>query len=127
VIAAALDGTELSLTRKGIRRDLIHVDDVVDGVLRVLDLGEPVYGQVFNLGTGQDHDNHEVVAAVRRVTGRPIAARAGAHPGMPPDTERWVADTTRARELLGWRPRLALDEGLAGTIAWWRNHVGAPA
>lgn len=125
-IAAALDGSALPLTPRGIRRDLIHVDDVVDGVLRVLDRGADTYGQVFNLGTGIDHDNHDVVAAVERAVGRPIALRNDEHPGRPPDTERWVADATQARDVLDWRPRYTLDEGLAHTVVWRRARSGAP-
>jgi nucleoside-diphosphate-sugar epimerase len=116
-IRAALDGTPLPLTAHGVRRDLVHVDDVVDGVIRVLDARERVFGGVFNLGSGTDLDNHEIVAAVGRAVGRPIAVVVGAHEGRPPDTPRWIADATRAQTVLGWSAR-SFEAGLVDAAAW---------
>ncbi len=116
-IRAALDGTPLAVTSRGIRRDLVHVDDVVDGVLRVLDARERVFGDVFNLGSGTDLDNHEIVATVGRAIGRPIAVLEGAHDGRPPDTHCWVADTTHARTALGWSAR-SFEAGLVDAAEW---------
>ena len=119
-IAAAFDRTELPLTAPGYRRDLVHVDDVVEACL--LAATRPIApGDVINLGTGAQWTNEETVAAVAHACGRPIATRPGAYPAHASDTACWVADTAKAERLLGWRARLPLLEGLRRTVAWWRH------
>ena len=70
-------------------------------------------GQVLNVGTGRQVANEELVAEVERVTGRPVATVAGAHPGRRWDTASWVCDPSLARTLLGWEAKVDLADGLA--------------
>ena len=74
-------------------------------------------GAVLNIGTGVQTGTEELVAVAERVTGRPIATAAGAHPGRAWDTADWVCDPAAARRLLGWKPTVDLAEGLARTWA----------
>lgn len=98
------------------RRDLIHVDDVVEGCLRAA-THPAAPGETFNLGTGREWSTGEVVAVAEAVTGRTATVVEGAFPARPPDTAHWVADTTHIQAVLGWRPSITLAEGLARTIA----------
>ena len=98
-------------------RDYIHVVDLADAHVRALDYlaggGETT---VFNLGTGTGASVAEVIDAARRITGRPIEMRpAPRRDGDPPAV--W-ADASRAREQLGWRAELGLDEMLASAWHW---------
>ena len=126
-IRAALLDSVLPLTGPGIRRDLIHVDDVVAGILAVLDARRRVFGVVLNLGSGADLDNHEIVDAVSCAVGRKIRITENDHHRRPPDTSRWVADIGRAAELLGWAPRRSLQDGLASTTAYWAERLAEAA
>jgi nucleoside-diphosphate-sugar epimerase len=122
-IAAARRGTELPLTVPGFRRDLVHVDDVVEACVRAVER-ELAPGEVINVGTGTQSANEEVVDAVGRACGRPVRTRPGAYAPRASDTSCWVADTTHAAHVLGWRARRSLDEGLRDTVAWWDREHG---
>jgi len=118
VLAAARTGRPLPLTRPGLRRDWVWVGDVVDACLRAAGRDGLEPGAVYNIGTGVQTTNEELVAVAARVTGRPVAVDAGAHPGRGWDTADWVCDPSAARADLGWRPRVDLAEGLARC---WRD------
>ncbi len=80
----------------------------------------------FNLGNGQGHSVNEVIAAARRVTGRPIAVQD--EPARAGDPPVLVADATRARQTLGWKPLYPdLDSILAHAWQWERRQQVATA
>jgi UDP-glucose 4-epimerase len=113
VLRAARTGEVLPVTAPGMRRDWVHVDDVVEACVRAgLDDDLPA-GQVLNIGTGRQVANEELVATVERVSGRTVRVGRGAHPGCPWDTSSWVCDPSRARQLLGWEAEITLEDGLA--------------
>jgi nucleoside-diphosphate-sugar epimerase len=109
---AARTGTALPLTPPGRRRDWVFVDDVVEACVRAATADHLANGQVLNVGTGRQTANEELVAAVERVTGLPVHVEPGAHPGRSWDTASWVCDPSRARRLLGWEPKVDLEDGL---------------
>ncbi|WP_030442660.1 NAD-dependent epimerase/dehydratase family protein [Actinoplanes subtropicus] len=113
VLAAAHAGTTLALTGPGLRRDWVWVGDVVDACVRAAGRDDLAPGAVYNIGTGVQTANEELVATAERVTGQRIATRAGAHPGRGWDTSDWVCDPAAARADLDWKPRVDLAEGLA--------------
>jgi UDP-glucuronate 4-epimerase len=95
-------------------RDFTFVDDIVDGILSA-GATERVDG-AFNLGGGTPAPLTEVLRILGEIAGHPIETRTGeAPPGDPRTT--W-ADTRRARELLGFRPRVSLADGLRRQWDW---------
>lgn len=117
-IRAALDGLEMPLTSSVYRRDLVFVEDVVEACLMAAERDLPP-GEVFNIATGREWSNEEVVAIVESVSGRPIRTRVGEFPARENDNAHWVADIAKAGRLLGWTPRHTLAAGLEKAIAWW--------
>ncbi len=104
-------------------RDYIHVSDLADAHVQVLHaLLNGAESTALNLGTGRGWSVRELVAAVRQVTGRDFAVQAGARrPGDPPVL---VADASRARHELSWRPRYP-DLITKVKHAWaWRQGQG---
>jgi len=102
-------------------RDYIHVEDLVDAHMLALEhLLAGRGSDAFNLGNGNGFSVNEVIASAERVTGRPIPVtyverRAG-------DPPRLVADATRAKTVLGWRPtRADLDTIVADAWRWERK------
>jgi UDP-arabinose 4-epimerase len=108
-------------------RDYIHVTDLADAhvlALQHLLAGKPSIA--LNLGTGTGYSVREVIAAAERVTGRTVPRRES--PRRAGDPAVLVADARRAREVLGWTPRLSgLDDILASAWAWHRVRNTQPA
>jgi len=101
-------------------RDYVHVADLADAHLRVLD-GLEQGSVAFNLGTGHGHSVLEVVRAVERVSGRGVPFRmVGRRAGDPPVL---VASSARITAATGWRPRFtALDDIVATALRWREAH-----
>ncbi len=104
-------------------RDYIHVEDLCEAhllALRSLLAGNG--SACFNLGNGNGASVHEVIEAVRRVTGHPVPVVVGERrAGDPPAL---VADSRSARQVLGWSPRhAALDTIIEHAWAWERRHA----
>jgi nucleoside-diphosphate-sugar epimerase len=112
-IRAARTGEVLPLTAPGMRRDWIHVDDVVEACIRAATADFLPQGQVLNVGTGRQVANEELIAILERVSGRRIHLAPGAHPGRGWDTASWVCDPSLAADLLGWEAKVSLEDGLA--------------
>ncbi len=105
-------------------RDFVHVDDVAEAYLQALDAREEAAAhggcRVYNVGA-TPASMREVVAAVERLTGRPVPVRR--RPALP-ESPRLVSDCSRIGRELGWRPeRSALDRLV--TDAWAAAGAGA--
>lgn len=97
------------------RRDLTHVDDVAAANLAALDPQLPA-GTVCNIAGGSQTTLNELLARVEAATGRSVPIEA--HPEQAGDVRRTGADTSQAQRLLGWRPTVDLDAGIAEQIAY---------
>jgi nucleoside-diphosphate-sugar epimerase len=117
VIAGALAGSALLLSRPEIARDWIHVDDLVDLYLEAASRAESLGGGVFNAGTGRSTDLGEIVRIILGLTGGHAEARWGVFPVAEHDAYPWVADMHATFAAFAWRPQLTLEEGLRRTIA----------
>jgi UDP-glucose 4-epimerase len=102
-------------------RDYVHVDDLGEAHILALQRLRPGEGIRVNLGTGRGHSVREVIEACRRVTGQPIPEVVG--PRRPGDPPALVADSSKARSLLQWRPRYDdIDPIVRTAWAWHRSH-----
>lgn len=102
-------------------RDYVHVEDLVAAHLVALDALRPGELRVHNVGIGRGYSVREVVASVRRVTGRDFEVREG--PRRPGDPPRLVTDPSSLVAELGWRPRYTdLDAIVRTAWAWALAH-----
>jgi GDP-L-fucose synthase len=106
-------------------REYLYVDDCVDGLVLAAeryDGAEPV-----NLGTGVETSIRETAELVAEAVG--FDGRIVWDTSMPNGQPRRSLDASRARELFGFEARTPLREGIARTVAWYREHAaaGAPA
>jgi UDP-glucuronate 4-epimerase len=118
---AVLAGRAITVFGDGsMRRDFTHVDDIVRGVLAVLDAERPAGFRAYNLGSGSPVDLRTLVEAIGTTAGAtPRVERAPVPLG---DVDATYADIARAREELGWSPRIRLADGLSTVLAWVRDH-----
>ena len=85
----------------------------------------PIRAEPVNIGGGGQIALEEVLDMVGRVTGRKL--RIQREPPRPGDARHTGADGTRAEALLGYRPEVALADGLAAQAAWQAERYGATA
>ncbi|HZT70491.1 MAG TPA: UDP-glucose 4-epimerase GalE [Terriglobia bacterium] len=99
-------------------RDYIHVVDLADAHVRALEyLTAGGESTELNLGTGEGHSVREVVAGVARLCGGCVPSKDA--PRRAGDSAILIADPSRAREVLGWRPRYSdLDTIIASAWKW---------
>jgi nucleoside-diphosphate-sugar epimerase len=126
VMRALRTGADLPLTRPGIRRDFVYVDDVIDACLRA-GASTSGLGEIINIGSGRQWSNEELAELAQQVTGVRIHVRPGTFPPRPADAGHWVADIEKARTLLGWSPQHSLEQGLVETWRWCGEHAEALA
>lgn len=121
-IRQALAGEPLTVAGEGTQtRSLCYVDDLVEGLLRFAasDEGGPV-----NLGNPRELTVLQIAQDVLEATGSTSEVRFVDLPVDDPKVRR--PDIARARELLGWEPQVAWEDGLATTVDWFRS-VGTAA
>jgi UDP-glucose 4-epimerase len=106
-------------------RDYVHVTDLADAHLLALSRLER--GSVsLNLGNGAGHSVLEVIRAVERVSQREVPFHIS--PRRPGDPAVLVASSERARQELGWQPRLTdLDDIVRTALRWREAHPGGYA
>ena len=120
VLLSVLKGEEIWMTGGIQTRDFVYVDDVVDAYLRA-GLPPVAAGEVFNIGSGQARTVLSLVELIRNLAGSTVPLRVGALPYRENELWHLCADIRKARERLGWTPRVALDEGLRRTLEWIRS------
>jgi dTDP-glucose 4,6-dehydratase len=122
-IRQALAGEPLSVTGDGSQtRSVCYVDDTIRGILALAesDIAGPV-----NIGAPWELSVAELATMVLELSELPGSIRYIECPVDDPRRRR--PDTTLAQEILGWRPRVPLRDGLARTIAWFRSQLATAA
>ena len=97
-------------------RDYVFVDDVVDAFVRAS--GEAGGGQRFNVGTGVETSTRQLHSAIAAAAGAPDDPEL--HPPRLGDLRRSCLDITRAKDVLGWVPKVALAAGVSRTVDFFR-------
>ncbi len=117
---AALRGAHLHVLGDGTQsRDFTYVDDIVEAT--VLAATAPVAGMAVNIGGGSRVALLDAIQLLEHLAGKPVRVRH--EPVARGDVRHTEADLTRARELLGFRPRVAFADGYAEEVAWIRSRL----
>jgi len=101
-------------------RSFTYVGDIVDGVVSVIGKESIVNGEIFNIGTEEEHTTQEGIDVVNRVLGKivkinNVEARTG-------DQLRTKANIDKARSLLGYNPQTTLIEGVKHQVNWYKEN-----
>jgi len=97
-------------------RDFVFVDDVVQANLLALDYPK---NDIFNIGTGIETDVNAIFRILKKQAG---SKQKEAHaPSKAGEQQRSVLSSSKAGKLLGWKPRVSLDQGLAKTVKYFHK------
>ncbi len=117
-IVQALKGEELTVYGDGTQtRSFCYIDDMIEGLIRLMDAeGDDVHLPV-NLGNPHEFTIKALAEEVGKILGLEIKIK---HLPLPPDDPRQrKPDITRAKKLLGWEPKVSLQEGLKKTVEYF--------
>ncbi|HET7617382.1 MAG TPA: UDP-glucuronic acid decarboxylase family protein [Vicinamibacterales bacterium] len=118
-MSQALRGEDVTIFGTGTQtRSFTYISDLVDGVLRLMesDLNDPV-----NIGNPHEMTIEEIARTIIRMTGS--RSKIVYRPLPEDDPKVRQPDITRARTLLGWEPKVSLEDGLATTLEYFRTKV----
>ncbi|MFL5608331.1 MAG: NAD-dependent epimerase/dehydratase family protein [Gemmatimonadaceae bacterium] len=125
-----LDGKPLTIFGDGSQtRDYVYVGDIADATWRAATQTLPAIGQLdaraFNLGTGKGTPVVRIVDVLRNVAGREVVIEHA--PKRAGEQQESFVAVEKANTLLGWRPAVSLEEGLARSYAWFSERRAARA
>jgi UDP-glucuronate 4-epimerase len=103
----------------GVYRDWTYVDDIVAGVVAALDADLPY--EIFNLGNSSPVQLRDFITTLERITG--LRAQIDARPLPAADPPSTYADISKARRLLGFEPRTAVEQGLERFWNWYKREM----
>lgn len=119
-IVQALRGEPLTIHGDGTQtRSFCFVDDLIDAMVGLMEYGGEGRHGPINAGSTDERSMNDIVSEIEAILGRKLAVEYQPRPGDDP--ERRKPDTTLVRRMLGWQPRVALRDGLAKTVAWFRR------
>jgi nucleoside-diphosphate-sugar epimerase len=121
LIVNCLRGETIQTTMGEQTREFNYVDNIIDGLVSAALHPGQVEG-VMNLAGGEEIAIRDLVNKIAALTETRSKIEIGALPYRPTEIWRMFADSSRARETLGWEPRIRLEEGLAKTVSWFREY-----
>jgi len=101
------------------QREWLHVLDHCRAIELVLERGEP--GETYNVGSGVEKSIEDIANAVLEHTGKPESLKTIV-PDRPGHDRRYLLDSTKIREQLGWRDEIGWKDGIAETVRWYADN-----
>ena len=102
------------------RREFLHSDDMADAVLHLMEHYDGP--EQVNVGTGSDVTIREIAETIADVTG--FSGETDWDTSKPDGTPQKLLDVSKLAEA-GWTAKISLEEGMEGTVAWYRDHVNS--
>jgi UDP-glucuronate 4-epimerase len=102
-------------------RSYTFIDDIIDGLIAVLNHKNQAIGEIFNIGSDIEIKTSETIKIVENILGK--EAQKIIRPKRAGDQIRTCANIEKASKLLGFKPKTKIEDGLAAEIDWFKNHV----
>ena len=119
-IATLLDGKAPVIAGDGKQsRDFVHVADLIEAIKSAC-IAPKAEGELFNIATGSRITINGLVNMINNILGKEIQPKY--EEARPGDIRHSLADITKAQEMLGFRPRSSVMDGLAATIEWYKKN-----
>ena len=124
IITHTLKNKKLKLFSKKAKRDFIFVDDVIDAIEKTSNASNNE-GEIFNVGTGKDHSIEEIIKIIPPKLKQDLNVSWG-------NTEKqrifetnnhWIADISKIKKELKWKPKMNLEKGLSKTFEWYKKNM----
>jgi nucleoside-diphosphate-sugar epimerase len=123
IIINAISNKDIKLGNPAAVRDFIHIDDVVDLYMKVIEDPEKIKGEIFNCGFGQQHSIEYVANNILKIANSKSKIFFNTHSGRDSDTKTWVSDITKVTNVFKWKPSLSFDESLNKCYQWFSRNL----
>jgi len=121
LIINCLLGNSIQTTKGEQTREFNYVENIVDGLIKAAAYPEKIDG-IINIAAGEEIAICDLVKKIAELTNTKSEIHIGSLPYRPNEIFRMYADSTRARDLLGWEPTISLEQGLKKTVEWFANN-----
>ena len=122
MILTCLKGDPVYATSGKQTRDFNFVGNLIDGFVLAGEREEAI-GQIINIGSGTEISIRDLITEIHQLTDSISELHLGSLPYRPTEIWRMVAANDRARELLGWTPRIDFKKGMQVTVEWYRAYL----
>lgn len=120
LIQHCLKKKDFQMTAGDQTREFNYVGDIVNAYLLAATNPNAI-GELINIGNGIEYSIKEVAEKIVNMMGNPIHLLIGALPKRAGETNHFFCNNEKAKRLLGWSPKINLNEGLQRTIDWYRD------
>lgn len=119
IISQILNGKKIILGSLEPTRDFTFIDDTVEGFIKIVK-NQNCIGEVINIGSNEEISIGDLANKIISIIGSQVKIESEDKRKRPPksEVERLICDNKKSKELLGWVPRINLEEGLEKTIEW---------
>ena len=123
IIIRALKNEDIPLTSGKKKRDYVYIDDVVDALVLTKDVSLSGDFVIVNIGGGVSYTLRELVKRILEITGSKSKILFGKIAERVLEADEWLMDIDQARQLLHWKPKTSLEEGIKKTAIYYKNFV----
>jgi nucleoside-diphosphate-sugar epimerase len=123
ILRAIIKNEAINLTPGKQRRDFIYIDDVSKVYLKAFRISKKHYGEIYNVGTGVEFSNDEVVKTLFSFLNKKTVIKKGAYPKRSWDTNHWLADISKIQKDFNWKPEYNMEKGLAASFYWYKKYL----
>ena len=116
-ISLGLHAPEIQVGDLNVTRDFTDVRDIVDAYLKLLLKGKS--GEIYNVGSGQEHKMSEILASLIRIAGISAKVNINAERFRPAEQRRSICDASKLRLQTGWQPSRQINETLQEILQYW--------
>jgi len=120
LIVHCITRKDFKMTAGNQTREFNYIDDIIDAYI-LAPYNKKASGQVINIGNGIEYKIIEVAKKIVTMLGNPIRLHIGVLPNRPGETAHFFSSNEKAKKLLGWFPKVGLNEGLERTITWYKK------
>ena len=124
IITQALSGSKIFLGSLNTTRDFTYIDDTIEAFIRVAESSKSL-GEVINIGSNFEISIADIAQRLIDIIGKTREITVDKKRLRPRDSEveRLWCDNSKAKHLLGWEPKIPLEEGLRKTIDWFSDNI----
>ncbi len=120
----SIHGKLPTFARPEVSRDFVHIDDTIEAFVdAALHMRPEIAGNSFNIGTGVQTSLESLANLALRLFNIQDEPQFSAEAGRAWDVDHWYANPEKAKKILGWTPKISLEDGLVQTQNWWHLHL----